>query len=188
MSASTILVLIGLRLSGKSTLGPIAARQLGLEFVDLDDAVLKHLGATNVTDAFGLLGEHTWRAGESAELARLLGAKKSCVLSLGGGTPMASGAEQILRQAQARGEIFIALLDPGESELAMRLANNRGDRPPLPGSVSTGDARADAAAAAAEVRALFESRMPLYRKLTNVIVDTKQSQNACVEKLVSAFQ
>ena len=76
MSASTRLVLIGLRLSGKSTLGPIAARQLGLEFVDLDDAVLTHLGATNVTDAFGLLGEHAWRAGESAELARLLGAKK----------------------------------------------------------------------------------------------------------------
>ena len=185
MSASTILVLIGLRLSGKSTLGPIAARQLGLEFVDLDDAVLTHLGATNVTDAFRLLGEHAWRAGESAELARLLGAKKSCVLSLGGGTPMASGAEQILRQAQARGEIFIALLDPGESELAMRLANNRGDRPPLPSSVLTGDARADAAT---EVRALFESRMPLYRALANVIVDTKQSQNACVEKLVSAFQ
>ena len=185
MSAKTILVLIGLRLSGKSTLGPIAARQLGLEFVDLDDAVLKHLGATNVTDAFRLLGEHAWRAGESAELARLLGAKKSCVLSLGGGTPMALGAEQLLRQAQARGEIFIALLDPGESELAMRLANNRGDRPPLPGCVSTGDARADAAA---EVRALFESRMPLYRALANVIVDTKQSQIACVEKLVSAFQ
>ena len=185
MSAKTILVLIGLRLSGKSTLGPIAARQLGLEFVDLDDAVLKHLGATNVTDAFGLLGESAWRAGESAELARLLGAKNSCVLSLGGGTPMALGAEQILRQAQARGEIFIALLDPGESELAMRLANNRGDRPPLPTSISTGDARADAAA---EVRALFESRMPLYRALANVIVDTKQSQIACVEKLVSAFQ
>ena len=185
MSAKTILVLIGLRLSGKSTLGPIAARQLGLEFVDLDDAVLKHLGATNVTDAFGLLGEHAWRAGESAELARLLGAKKSCVLSLGGGTPMALGAEQILRQAQARGEIFIVLLDPGESELAMRLANNRGDRPPLPSSVLTGDARADAAT---EVRALFESRMPLYRALANVIIDTKQSQNACVEKLVSAFQ
>ena len=185
MSASTILVLIGLRLSGKSTLGPIAARQLGLEFVDLDDAVLKHLGATNVTDAFRLLGEHAWRAGESAELARLLGAKKSCVLSLGGGTPMALGAEQILRQAQARGEIFIVLLDPGESELAMRLANNRGDRPPLPSSVVTGDARADAAT---EVRALFESRMPLYRALANVIVDTKQSQIACVEKLISAFQ
>ena len=67
----------------------------------------------------------------------------------------------------------------------MRLANNRGDRPPLPTSISTGDARADAAA---EVRALFESRMPLYRALANVIVDTKQSQNACVEKLVSAFQ
>ena len=185
MSAKTILVLIGLRLSGKSTLGPIAARQLGREFVDLDDAVLKYLGATNVTDAFGLLGESAWRAGESAELARLLGAKKSCVLSLGGGTPMALGAEQLLRQAQARGEIFIALLDPGESELAMRLANNRGDRPPLPSSVLTGDARADAAT---EVRALFESRMPLYRALANVIVDTKQSQIACVEKLVSAFQ
>ena len=178
-------MLIGLRLSGKSTLGPIAARQLGLEFVDLDDAVLNHLGATNVTDAFRLLGEHAWRAGESTELARLLGAKKSCVLSLGGGTPMALGAEQILRQAQARGEIFIVLLDPGESELAMRLANNRGDRPPLPSSVVTGDARADAAT---EVRALFESRMPLYRALANMIIDTKQSQNACVEKLVSAFQ
>jgi len=30
--------------------------------------------------------------------------------------------------------------------------------------------------------------MPLYRALANVIVDTKQSQIACAEKLVSAFQ
>ena len=184
MAASTILVLIGLRLSGKSTLGPIAARQLGLEFMDLDDAVLQHLGATNVTHAFHDMGEAAWRNAERVELARLLARQQECVLSLGGGTPTAPGVADMLHAAKARGDIFIALLDPGECELATRLTNNRGDRPLLNTDSASGDAAADAAA---EVRALCASRMPLYRALADVIVDTKESEPACVTTLLAAF-
>ena len=184
MAASTILVLIGLRLSGKSTLGPIAARQLGLEFMDLDDAVLQHLGATNVTHAFHDMGEAAWRNAERVELARLLAQQQPCVLSLGGGTPTALGVADMLHAAKARGDIFIALLDPGECELATRLTNNRGDRPLLNTVSASGDAAADAAA---EVRALCASRMPLYRALADVIVDTKESEPACATTLLAAF-
>lgn len=106
------------------------------------------------------------------------------MLSLGGGTPTAPGVSDILQTANARNEIFIALLDPGETELANRLTKNRGDRPLLNAARASGDTTADAAA---EVRALFESRMPLYRSLANVIVDTKESEPACAKTLLAAF-
>lgn len=96
---------------------------------------------------------------------------------------MAPGVADILQSAKARGQICVALLDPGESELAARLANNRGDRPLLHAAAS-GDAAADAAA---EVHALFESRMPLYRALADVIVDTTQSEAECAKIVLAAL-
>ena len=184
MSTSPILVLIGLRLSGKSTLGSIVAAHLQCEFVDLDNAVLQKLGATNVRQTFHDMGEAAWRDAERVELTRLLAAKLCGVLSLGGGAPTAPGVADILQAAKARGDIFIALLDPGECELATRLTNNRGDRPLLNAANASGDAAADATA---EVRALCASRMPLYRTLANVIVDTKESEHACAKTLLAAF-
>ena len=170
--------MIGLRLSGKSTLGSIVAAHLQRDFVDLDHKVFQKLGATSVTKTFHDIGEAAWREAERVELTNLLVAKKVCVLSLGGGTPMAPGVADILQTAKARNEIFIALLDPGETELANRLTNNRGDRPLLNAAKASGDTAADASA---EVRALFENRMPLYRSLANVIVDTNKSESACAK-------
>ena len=184
MSASTILVLIGLRLSGKSTLGSIVAAHLQRDFVDLDHKVLQKLGATSVTKTFHDIGEAAWREAERVELTNLLAAKKECVISLGGGTPTAPGVADILQTAKARNEIFIALLDPGETELVNRLTKNRGDRPLLNAAKASGDGAADATA---EVRALFESRMPLYRSLANVIVDTNESESVCAKTLLAAF-
>ena len=176
--------MIGLRLSGKSTLGPVVAAHLQRDFVDLDHAVLQKLGSTNVTQTFRDIGELAWRNAERDELTRLLAEKKDCVIALGGGTPTAPGVADILQAAKARNEICIALLDPGESELAVRLKNNRGDRPLLNAAAASGDAGADATA---EVGALFASRMPLYRTLADVIVDTKESEHACAKKLLAAF-
>ena len=184
MSASTILVLIGLRLSGKSTLGSIVATHLQQDFVDLDHKILQKLGATSVTKTFHDIGEAAWREAERVELTSLLAAKEACVLSLGGGTPTAPGVSDLLQTAKARNEIFIALLDPGETELVNRLTNNRGDRPLLNATKASGDGAADAAS---EVRALFESRMPLYRSLANVIVDTNESEPVCAKTLLAAF-
>jgi len=160
------------------------AAHLQQDFVDLDHKVLQKLGATSVSKTFHDIGEAAWREAERVELTSLLAATKSCVLSLGGGTPMAPGVADLLQTAKARNEIFIALLDPGETELVNRLRNNRGDRPLLNAAKASGDTAADAAA---EVRSLFESRMPLYRSLANVIVDTNKSEPACATKLLAAF-
>ena len=176
--------MIGLRLSGKSTLGSIVAAHLQRDFVDLDHKVLQKLGATSVTKTFHDIGEAAWREAERVELTSLLAAKEECVLSLGGGTPTAPGVADILQTAKARNEIFIALLDPGETELVNRLTKNRGDRPLLNAAKASGDGAADAAS---EVRALFESRMPLYRSLANVIVDTNKSETEGAKVLLAAF-
>ena len=163
----------------------MVAQKLRCDFVDLDDAVLKRLGTKNVTDTFRDIGEAAWRSTECAELKHLLSYNANCVLSLGGGTPTAPGATEILLREQAQKKLVIALLDPGEMELAKRLAKNRGDRPPLPGTPSTGDSQADAVA---EVRLLMQVRMPLYRSLADTIVDTSASEQVCAELIIAAFQ
>ncbi len=178
------MALIGLRLSGKSTLGRAVARQLDRPFVDLDDAVLRRLGATSVTEAFHAHGEAAWRAAESAELARIFSSSPEIVLALGGGAPAAPGAADLLRDAQSREALVIVLLDPGEEALVRRLAASRGDRPPLHAGASTGDTRADAAR---EVRELLASRMPLYRSLADETVDTRDCEAACARRVTSAF-
>lgn len=72
-------VLVGLRAVGKSTVGPLLARHLGLGFVDLDECIQFALA----TDCCSLHGptiaewvdEHGWdafRDRESAELERVL--------------------------------------------------------------------------------------------------------------------
>ncbi len=160
------------------------AATLQLDFVDLDQAVLHTLGATSVTHIFDKLGENAWRQAERVELDRLLGEKGRRVIALGGGTPMAPGVADVLQAAKVRGEIYVVLLDPGERELALRLKSNRGDRPLLNTAAASGDAQANATA---EVRALYESRMPLYRKLANVRVDTTQSEAACCQQVITAF-
>ncbi|MCE9618749.1 MAG: hypothetical protein K8R92_02440 [Planctomycetes bacterium] len=163
----------------------MVAARLKCDFVDLDEVVLKRLGTRTVFETFHSIGEPAWRAAECAELARLLSQDNTCVLSLGGGTPMAPGAAELLLQSKSQGTLKIALLEPGDSELARRLANNRGDRPLLPAIPSTGDANADAIA---EVRTLNKIRMPLYRSLADVIVDTSSSEPACVEQIISSFR
>jgi shikimate kinase len=88
-----MLVLIGLRGSGKTTVGRLLARRLGDEglFVDLDDLVAEAGAAlvgrrTTAGEVLRTQGEPAFRALEYATL-RLACAHRPAVLALGGGTP-----------------------------------------------------------------------------------------------------
>jgi len=127
------LLLIGLRASGKSTLGRALARALGgVAFVDLDDRTRAALGAPAVRAAFEHAGESGFRAAEAAELRRAL-AEPSQVLALGGGTPTAPGAEALIAEARREGRAFVVFLDLPVEVLAERLRAHEGDRPSLTG-------------------------------------------------------
>jgi shikimate kinase len=168
--ASPLLLLIGLRCSGKTTLGQLAADALHAPFQDLDPLALKRLGCTTVTEAFEQHGEAAWRRAESEALQDALH-HGAGVLALGGGSPTAPGAAASIRSAQSSARARVALLHPGERELVRRLAAGRGDRPRLD------------ADDAAEVMRLSQERLPLYRSLADAVIDTRLETQACVRRL-----
>jgi shikimate kinase len=166
-----LLLLIGLRCSGKTTLGEAAARVLSVPWCDLDPLALARLGCRTVTEAFETHGEVEWRRAEADALIRMLNQPTVGVLSLGGGAPTSARAAAAIRAAQVTGQAVVALLHPGQDELVRRLGHGRGDRPRL--------ARSDAA----EVQTMAATRLPLYRSMADLTVDTRRSATACATRL-----
>ena len=171
MARAPLLLLIGLRCSGKTTLGASTAKEVGCTFRDLDSDALALLGCGSVTDAFERHGEAGWRAAEGQALRRALESGIAGVLAVGGGTPTAPGAAELIRGAQSDGWMRVALLHPGLDTLARRLGVARGDRPRLAGDD------------ASEVARLAAERLPLYRSMADVTVDTRMPSEHCVQRL-----
>jgi shikimate kinase len=149
-------VLIGLRASGKSTVGAALAAALGTGFIDLDDRTRDALGAATVREAFERCGEPSFRAAEARVLTEVLGGT-ACVVALGGGTPTAPGAGALLERARSEGRALIVFLDPPDETLAARLTAHQGDRPSLTGR-----------GVVEEVAEIAERRRPLYAALADL--------------------
>jgi shikimate kinase len=77
------LVLVGLPGSGKSTVGPLVAAQLGWSFVDLDDEIVRAAGRS-IPEIFSAEGESGFRAWERAATVALAN-HGPLVLASGGG-------------------------------------------------------------------------------------------------------
>lgn len=86
--------LVGLPGAGKSTVGALAAAQLGRCFVDLDREIERRAGAS-VAELFARDGERAFRAYE-LEVTRVLAAGPPLVLAPGGGWMMVPGARALL--------------------------------------------------------------------------------------------
>ncbi|MGN1063267.1 MAG: shikimate kinase [Alphaproteobacteria bacterium] len=78
-----IILLVGMMGVGKTSLGRILARHLGLPFMDSDKEIEKITGFS-ISDLFARYGEAEFRKGEERIMERLLKGKP-CVLSSGGG-------------------------------------------------------------------------------------------------------
>lgn len=77
--------LLGYMGCGKTTLGEVLARQMGVPYIDLDDYVEQRQGMT-VTGIFATLGEDRFRQLETAAL-RDVSAMNDVIIGCGGGTP-----------------------------------------------------------------------------------------------------
>lgn len=75
--------LVGFMGSGKSTVGRLLAKHLGVSFVDLDDDIERAAGRT-IAEVFAQDGEDAFRDAEHAALA-LRAAQPGGVVALGGG-------------------------------------------------------------------------------------------------------
>ncbi len=80
------IVLVGYMGSGKTTVGKILSKELGINFLDLDDYIESSLGMT-IPDVFKQKGELFFRKKEYEYLKEVLTKKNNFILSTGGGTP-----------------------------------------------------------------------------------------------------
>jgi shikimate kinase len=148
-----VLVLVGPPGAGKSTVGRLLAARLGVGFRDTDADVVRMAGKP-IAEVFIDDGEAHFRALEQAAVLAAL-AEHSGVLSLGGGAVLS----EVTRAALAGHRV--ALLDVDLSSATRRVGLNR-DRPVL------------ALNPRAQLKALLEQRMPLYREVADLTVDTRR--------------
>jgi shikimate kinase len=149
------IVLIGLRRSGKSTVGRALAAALQMPFTDLDTEV-ERLEGRSIADILVQEGEPAFRKKESEALAQVV-TGAACVLATGGGTPL---AEPNRRRLTAFGTVVY--LRVSATALVARLADDPDpdSRPVLRGSDGID-----------EVRLLLAERDPSYVGFADVVVD-----------------
>ena len=79
-------VLVGYMASGKSTIGKLLAKSLGIDFLDLDNEIASEFDLS-ISEIFKTKGELFFRKKEMQVLNKLLNSTQSFVLATGGGTP-----------------------------------------------------------------------------------------------------
>ncbi|WP_312858191.1 shikimate kinase [Pseudonocardia pini] len=153
-----LLVLVGPPGAGKSTVGRVLGRRLGVGFTDVDTVIEERVGTT-IADMFTSQGEPAFRAVERQVVAELLGT--ACgVLALGGGSVLAEDTRALLREHR------VVSLRVGVAD-GIRRTGMSTARPLLAGVNPR-----------ATFRALLEARAPLYAEVATIEVDTvKRSAN-----------
>jgi shikimate kinase len=153
------IVLIGLRCAGKSLVGARLAERLGRPFVELDAVTSGLLGARSAGEALLSAGAAAFRAAETEALRLVLGAPGR-VVALGGGTPTAPGAADLLRRERASGTALVVYLRLPADTLRRRLAaTGPADRPSVTGLGTI-----------EEVDRLLAERDPLYASLASLTI------------------
>lgn len=116
--------------TGKSTVGLLLARRLGMQFVDTDSVVEAEVGLS-VADIFSKHGEPAFRAYERAACHRLAG-QSGQVIATGGGAIVDQPSRSALE-----GTGVLVLLTCDRDVLLQRLEDSarRGERPLLSGDL-----------------------------------------------------
>lgn len=170
------ILLIGLRCSGKTTVGRDVAARLGRVFVDLDDVTPEVLGVSDVREAWDRFGEPAFRRAETVALAREL-SKQGRVVALGGGTPTAELAAELIESERSRGAVKVFYLRAAASVLQERLrAADRRNRPTL----TVGDP-------IAEVPRVLAARDPLYTRLADHVLDANDKSPGEIAEALMAL-
>ena len=168
--APRLVTLLGVRGSGKSTIGPLLARALNLPFVELAHEV-EGLASMSAADIFELHGESYYHRLERQCLEALVNAARPCVTALPGGVVTREDTFDLIRSAS-----FSVWLKAGPEHLWSRVFA-QGDTRPMAG-------RPDAMA---ELRALLARREPLYQQCDLVIDTTMTPPKDAVTAVLAAI-
>jgi shikimate kinase len=165
------IALVGMPGSGKSTVGRLLARRLGVPVIDADTVIEDRIGCP-IRTFFAEQGEPAFRDVEQAVLAELVAPADGAVLATGGGAVLREANRQ-----QLRSHTQVVYLRSSPELIFQRVRHDR-KRPLL--QVDDPMAR---------LQALHAERDPLYREAAHLTVDTgRSSLQALVGRLVSQLQ
>jgi shikimate kinase len=140
--------------SGKSTVGPLLAKALGVSFRDSDDDIVAREGRA-IGDIFTTDGEPAFRALEADIIAEALREHEG-VLSVGGGAVLAPATQERLRGHP------VVFLNVGFAAGVQRVGLSTA-RPLLAGVNPR-----------ATYRSLLEARLPVYRAVATIEIGTDE--------------
>ncbi|KAJ1719756.1 3-dehydroquinate dehydratase (3-dehydroquinase) [Coemansia erecta] len=145
--ADASIVVIGMRGVGKTTLGRVAARALGLVFVDMDEHLESEVGQT-IPEIVNGAGWAAFRQHESRLLAQVLTQTHAtgALVVCGGGVVEEEANRRVLQQHRARGGPVVCLT-PNMQHVAAYLNRDR-SRP--------------AYAVTSDINDVYARRLPLY--------------------------
>jgi shikimate kinase len=170
MTAARTIALIGLRASGKSSVGRALASRLGRGFVDLDDEIVRAASPHgSIGAAFVALGEAAFRDLEARTLERVLAQNEAIVLATGGGV-VERAANRMLLEHRA----LVVWLQVDVPELQRRLRADPTPRPPLLGSD-----------AVKEVPLIAARREPFYGLVAHLEIEAGAGSAAEVAERIS---
>lgn len=169
MTLGNNIILIGMPGAGKSTVGVILAKTLGMDFLDTDLAICRRRGATlqSILDTEGL--ESFLDLEENIVLSLR---PENTVIATGGSVPL---REQAMNHLKAGGRIIY--LDVPLEELRVRLSNIR--------------TRGIAFGPGETLETLFARRTPIYRNWADITIPTdpcRSDLEHTVEKIIAALK
>ncbi len=148
------IALVGLRGAGKSTIGRMAAKQLGMGFVEINDEIETICGMA-IDEVIALYGQEGYRQLERQALERVLEFEKPLVIAVAGGIVCEPDTyEKLLRTCRT---IWLKAM-PEEHMARVRA---QGDERPMAGNPAAMD----------DLRAILTGREQHYAR-ANAVVDT----------------
>ena len=164
--------LIGYRGCGKSSVGPLLAKQLGRPFSDAD-AVLEADAGQNIRDIFAVEGEGGFRDREEATIAKLAAGEAAVIATGGGAVLRAANRERLAATG------FVVWLGAPAEVLWHRMLSDPttvARRPNLAGG------------GFAEVVELLTAREPLYATTAHATVDGTASPAVVADRILGLWR
>jgi XRE family aerobic/anaerobic benzoate catabolism transcriptional regulator len=162
---------VGLRGAGKSTLGEMLGRRLGLSFIELNREIEEQSGMP-VNEIMALYGQEGYRRLERQALERIVAVSDALVLAVAGG---------IVSEPETYGYLlrnFHTVWLKAAPEEHMQRVRAQGDERPMAGNPKAMD----------ELKSILTSREALYARAEAMINTTGKPPNESLRELLEVVQ
>ncbi len=163
--------LVGLRGAGKSTLGALAGKAVGMPFVELNHEIEEQSGMP-VAEVMAFYGQEGYRKLEAQAISRIIATYDTMILAVSGGIVAAPDTyNQLLENFQT-----VWLKTTPEEHMARVRA--QGDERPMAGNPE----------AMEQLKSILASRETLYEKAMAQIDTSGKTVNASLSELLDVFE